>query len=547
MQTNPDSKLSGASKSFPLYFVVIALVLAGGLLRLFLSFQMQVMNVDAIGLVDRIGSFYQGITLAEYLQTLPGYWPPLYPVFCLLIDMFFNDIELSGKLVSILSGTGLVLILFLLAQKLYGNSVALIATCLVAYFPVMIYYSTFTTCEMTYLFFLFLSLLFFVKWVAYPKITFAALMGLSASAAYLARSEGILLLFQLVFMGLLVALYKKSKEKVRIRPYVFGLIACLFAFVLLASPYLLYLKQEVGGWAISRGGGYAFALTKGTAETKVWSLSDDKKSVHGFFDESYRKLSLLKVLKNNPEQILRKWTSNFNYLISDILLKLFVNKYVLTILMVMMLAALIWKWEQMHKHLLLLFMLLPILITPLYVIELRTQLYIIPVVVILASVFMGSLVDIVMQRFAGQVTIPYNASMAVVCVALTCSAFLYYRLLEPKFAEKGRYGLEQKEAGLWLKENGFPRGKVMARKPWAAYYSGNDILPLPLASYRDTIHYAMENNAGYLIIDDLLTTLMRPSVALLLHGSSNDVKLIYDNGKEVGHRVRVFSFIHSKL
>ena len=546
MPTKPDPLRPSAPSNFRSYFVVAALVLAAGLLRLFLSFQMQVINVDAIGLVNRIGSFYQGITLAEYLRSLPGYWPPLYPILCLLTDMLFHDIELSGKLVAFLSGTGLVLIIFLLAQELYGKLAAVISLCITAYFPVLVYYSSFTTTEMTYLFFLFAGMFVFVKWVTQPKAVHGILMGLSCSAAYLSRPEGILLLFQLLFMGVLIAFYKIWRKKEPFQPYVVSLTACVIAFFILASPYLLHLKQEVGGWAINRGGGFAFALTKETVETKVWSLSDDKKRVRGFFDESYTKLSLLNVFKDNPDHIFGKWTSNFKYLLSDILPKLFVNKYVLTILMVMMLAALIWKWQQMHKHLLLLFMLSPIIITPLYVIELRTQLYIIPVVIILASMFMASLINIVGHRFAGQAAISHKASIAIISVVLICSTFFYYRFLEPKFAEKGRYGLEQKEAGLWLKKNGFPKGKILARKPWAAFYSGNDILPLPLASYRDTIHYAMENNAEYLIIDDLLTTRMRPSVAFLLHSSSTDVKLIYDNERKARHRVRVFSFIHNQ-
>ncbi|MDW7774290.1 MAG: glycosyltransferase family 39 protein [Desulfobulbaceae bacterium] len=503
-----------------------------------LSFEMQVMNVDAIGLVDRAGSFRLGTTLAEYLQTLPGYWPPLYPVLCLLMDIPLEDIEFSGKLISILSGTGLIFIIYLLSRDLYGDTAALTASFLAAFFPVLIYYSAFTTPEMTYLFFLYASLLLFVKWVVSPGPFYAILTGLTASAAYLTRSEGILLFFQIIFMGMLVAFYKWRSDKHVFRPYARGLAFFIVAFILLASPFLLFLKQDVGSWSISRGGGMAFTLTKENIEPAVWSLTDDKTRVKGYFYESYRKQSLLEILKNDPEQITGKWSSNFKLLITATLPEMFINKYILAFFLALVLAALLLRRDIMHRHLLLLFMLAPIFITPLYVIELRTQIYIIPVVLILAAVSIGIFADTVINRAAGRLSFRPGPVIALITVAIISVTTTYYKILQPEFDKKGRYGLEQKKAGIWLRESGLSQGKVMARKPWTAFYSGNEILPLPLADYEDILFYARHNNARYLIIDDLLTTRMRPDLEFLLQEDPEELNLIY----EAEGKVRLFAF-----
>jgi len=519
-------------------FAIAFFIMVGCILRLSLSSHMQVMNADATGY------FETGVTLTKYLDGLSAFWSPAYPIFCILIDCAFNNIELSGKLASILTGTGLILVIFVLSKSLYGSLVASIAGMMIAFMPVMVYYSTFTTPEMFYLCFLYLSVTVFVMWIRKLSVWLSLLMGIFAAIAYLTRPEGFLLFAQITAMGTFVVFYNAVKNNTSVVRPTISLIVFVITFAIISLPYLLLVKKEVGSWSISPRSGYNLVLTKYNYETKLFSLTPDRR--HVLLAHQHINNSLPSLIKTDAKMIITKYGDNFCRLVTSVLPNLFINKYILLFFIITAIFAFISKWRDTPKHLLLLFFAFPFFITPFFVIELRTQIYILPILVILSSVSLSSLMN---KMFHEHPSILIRLSFFkahtiwVILIGLALTGTIgYYFTIEPLVEKKGSYGIEQKKAGLWLRSSGLPQGAVMARKPWVAFYSGNENLPLPLASYGDILYYAKANMARYLVIDDLVTVKVRPALVFLLREIPKELELVYDNMGKIDRRVRVFRF-----
>ena len=111
---------------------IIFFIFLGGIMRLALSSHMQVMNVDATGY------FKSGVTFTDYFDGLSAFWSPVYPLLCILLNYVWNNIEMAGKVISILAGTTLIFIVFLFTRRLYDSLSAVIAAIMITYMPVMV-------------------------------------------------------------------------------------------------------------------------------------------------------------------------------------------------------------------------------------------------------------------------------------------------------------------------------------------------------------------------------------------------------------------------
>jgi hypothetical protein len=495
---------------------------------------MQVMNVDAISV------FLQGHTLGDYLQTMPGHWPPLYPLLVYSLDTMFSNIELSSKIVSILSGLLLALAVLLLTDQLFGRTAAYIAFVLVLFHPVLTYYSLFTTTELTYLFYWYISLFLFVRLIKTPRLSYALLLGGTTAATYLTRAEGILLFAQLAFLLALAVVYAWYKKPEQLRYFAAALVLFGISFVFVAAPYLLFLKEQLGRWSISRVSGSVLVIDRATTEERIFALTPDKKEITGYLHSDYDDQSFWDTLRTNPSFLLNKWQSNIKHLLIDLLPQIFIHRMIFYLSLAVALMVFLFYPAYRWSWLLLMLQLAPMTITPFYVVELRTQIYtVLPFLILLAFAAARLGERFQPERIKVIKTVGgYPKVTTIVLVVMVSVAF--YQVMAPRVAHKGSYGLELKKAGLWLQQSGLPAGAVINRKPWVAYYSQNPILKIPDAGYADIMHYARANNARYLVIDDIITTTVRPHLKFLLDQETADLELVFDNQREPGQHVRVF-------
>lgn len=224
---------------------LLCLTLAAFLLRLFLVWRFeQVISPDGVQYVTLGRSLLAG----NFRDGLSTYWTPLYPLLIGFASLFFRDAEFAARLVSIIAGALLVIPAHRLIRKWYGERAALLGACLVALHPLLIYYSTVVLTESTY------TLLFttgvLAGWTALggERARSYLFAGSAFGTCYLLKPEAcgflILLLVQTLGRKLVVRAgsFKTSARN--------GLLLCA-GFMLMAAPYLFYLRHETGAWTLS--------------------------------------------------------------------------------------------------------------------------------------------------------------------------------------------------------------------------------------------------------------------------------------------------------
>lgn len=181
---------------------------------------------------------------------------PGYGMLSYLFYLFVRDIEYSGMLLSTFAYLLMIPTVYYTVNFLFGKRSALLAACLITFWPTLISYSYINLADCAYVFFLFLGFSQFVR-VLLDKnsVSANALLGLLLGFAYLVReAEGLLVsmlalfcLFVLAFVKLRQApkkpLFSFSNVKLFLAPITASLV-----FFAVALPYILIIQTYTGVW-----------------------------------------------------------------------------------------------------------------------------------------------------------------------------------------------------------------------------------------------------------------------------------------------------------
>ena len=191
----------------------------------------------------------QSFASGRWMDGLAVGFHPLYPILVASFSKVLGDFELSGQMVSILFGTLTVIPIYYLARGAFGPWAAFVSSLFLAILPRHVALSADFLSDPTYTFF-FISAVW-LGWEALRrgdgKITFLA--GLATGLAYLTRAEGIGVL---LILGLWLLFRGMRVHRWDYRSTGHALFILLFSFLLVASPYILYLRHYTGTWTISR-------------------------------------------------------------------------------------------------------------------------------------------------------------------------------------------------------------------------------------------------------------------------------------------------------
>lgn len=208
------------------------------------------------GTIDTEGAEYARI--AENLFGGRGYtgisapgkdlmFPPLFPVLIGAVRMITGQVELAGRVVSLLMGTLLVLPVYLIGQHLYGRRVGLLAAALAACHPLMVNFSAAVYCEMTYLALLLMALYGSFRSLRLQSSRSFVFTGVCFGLAYLTRPEAIVCLFA---ASLLSLVYFWKTEPRRLQSLGARLLWMPIVFTALAGPYIVWLHAQTGQWRL---------------------------------------------------------------------------------------------------------------------------------------------------------------------------------------------------------------------------------------------------------------------------------------------------------
>lgn len=231
------------------YFILSALLL-GLILRLLWIFLWQ-------GSITSEGAEYP--RLAESLLAGRGYqgidtpgknlwFPPLYPLAIAAVTLLTGDAEVSGRVISATLGALLPVPLYCIAHFVYGRSAATVTFFVAAFHPRLAYYATTTLSETTFLTLILSATAFSFVSSRNRSICACIATGAFFGAAYLVKPDALVyMLLACGFIGIRIYLLPGGLSWKRVAACSLAVVA---PFVLLASPYVLWLHSQTGQWRI---------------------------------------------------------------------------------------------------------------------------------------------------------------------------------------------------------------------------------------------------------------------------------------------------------
>lgn len=488
------------------------------LLRLFLVWRLeQVISPDGVQYLAMGRSLIAG-NLHDGLSTD---WPPLYPLLVGIASLFFRDSEFAGRFVSVVSGSLLVIPSYMLTRNWYDRRTAFISASLIALHPLLIYYSTTLLTESTYILLFTSGVL--VGWSALRgyKGGFYLMAGATFGACYLLKPEAAGFLLLLLLMIACRRLFSRERSwKMSAR----NALLLVAGFMLLAAPYLFYLRQQTGGWILS-----------GKVTAHLWQGSrlaaGDLKPV---------RLPLLPDAATAVTQLTK--ALRFEYEIFNLI---FPPAFVLLVGLGLFRKR--WMGGRIQREL----YLCAFVVTTLagYAITLPNIRFLVPLLPILICWLSKGIVEFAewtkemllgfkgVQRFK-----PYMRSAVVTVVVLGLLAWLLplfiYLLRGDKWGDY--YG--QKRAAQWIKEHDTRTTPViMSTVPITAFYAEGRHVALVDEDYAALIERSRRERVNYLIVNERDFRYM--SLGALLDGQSQHpgLRLAFDFAESTGHRVLVYA------
>ena len=212
-----------------------AAVCAGLCLRLLILVNASAIELDGISYATMAEEFAGG----HFGRALHSVFPPLYPLVTGLFHLAIPDVELAGRLVSLVLGMVLIYVSFRFAQRVLGRTdKAVWVAFLVAFQPYLVRYSGQVLSEsLATLLFTVTVLAFYRGWQE-GRRSCLLISGLCLVLTYLTRPE------YLVFYAPFVLLLGKRRR-------ILDSLLVLLPFIALGSLYICYLRLETGVWMVS--------------------------------------------------------------------------------------------------------------------------------------------------------------------------------------------------------------------------------------------------------------------------------------------------------
>lgn len=533
------------------------------LLVLALAFRLFLMNWRfAIGFDEphylQLGA---AAALHGWKNLLHPYWPPMYPALIALLSLFSHDFELVGRLVSMITGTAVIIPVYLLARELFGVRTGLVAAFLLAIFPALAFDATNALSESTYTFLSASGVA--AGWFALKNrsIWKGALAGAFWGMSYLTKPEGLGYLFVYLFVAgvWLIFHWRRDRQPALVKMmFVTTMVA-----VLCALPYLLYLRQATGEWTIS--GKYKVNRFDVTSINRL--LPDNEKlpldmayhlgTFHDYevntfagSDGSARNLTdLAKTMAENVYKLLR-------YAIPGVITG------PLFFLMALGLVAGRWTWSQaqLHLYLLTFIVFFWLMVIPFFHINERYFSSLLP----LCFIWAGHGTVILFRRMRHFFRLlpvdMFSRASARWGIVLTALLLFILSFLPELGKVVGRSRLsrdfwtdavELKETGDWLKANAEHTPVLMSYNKAVDFYAGQfDIRKTATFSY-DTVdrivEYAAHRGVDYMIIDERYQDEFPNLIGLFNRKDvPKELKPVYDQIDISGLRVIIYQLLRTE-
>ncbi|MCK4419011.1 glycosyltransferase family 39 protein [Candidatus Aerophobetes bacterium] len=496
-------------------------------------------GVDGVGyaisgrnLLSGLGYSYQG---SPQLAN-----PPFYSILIGILWLPTQNLEFSGQIVSVISGSLLVIPLFYLTKKMYTRQAGILCAIFVVVCPPLIFGSTEVRVASLYTLLLWAAVAIGWKALTSRSLFWSALTGLMLALCYLTRAEAIMLIPIFLLLYLLSFKLKVGVSSSIAKSIVSKSVLLIAGFALVSSPFWVFLYGQTGKWTLSTRGPYTFiGYYGGNWEKDNFELAANPEAAQSeWLDQG----GLLNFVVSNRHQILVRWGHNVVSIWSGrdkqtqvlgispwalrgglIFLVLFVS---------FAFIRFIWTRHIAAKHIYLLLIVSSSLIYFFFAIDWRYFYPYFPFLLIgLARM------TTIIQDWAKQNVTCGDRAFAKIVVYFPIGVLLlgmssYSGVLIGKKMNYAPY--EYKIMGQWMKENinDIENKIVMSRKLGVPFYGRAKHEPLYYGEYLGLIEYAKSKKVDYLVIDQWTIPKTRPQFAFLL---KEDKK---HPGLQLVHKVR---------
>ena len=438
----------------------------------------------------------QDFASGRWMDGLAVGYHPLYPILVASLSKVLGDFELSGQMVSILFGTLTVIPIYFLAKGAFNRWTAFISSVFLAILPRHVALSADFLSDPTYTFF-FISAVW-LGWEALRgddwKLPFLA--GLATGLAYLTRAEGIGVL---LVLGPWLLFRKMSFHSWDYKRNGFACFILLFSFLLVASPYILYLHYYTGTWTISRKPAVDRAVV--LIKRKLFFQKPKVAKATEQFDEIVKRLG---EKGKTPAMGLSKWLwglGSFFKLFAEtchpILFLLFI------IGLVRRKAFPSWGGEEgFLLSIICLYALILYCLSSLSYISHRYFLSLVVLCLIWSGRGLLELHQLLIQRVSSEKLkkIHFTKTKGMVFLTLLIVVIILPITIHPQRAEKqGR-----KEAGLWIKNHSMSKPSIYTDMTRVNYYAGGKMIFLEDEKilYHEIMERARSEGADFFVISD---------------------------------------------
>ena len=384
-------------------------------------------------------------------------WPGLIALFSLI---FKTDVELSGRLLNALFGTGLIAVSYFFAKRFFNQIVARYTALLIAVNLYLINFSTYCFTEGPYV--LLIMLTVFLGWVSLEKQKkrYYFLLGALLGFSYTIRNE--VMVFVLIFLGMMVwRNYKKAW---------LHMTMLLLGLALFIAPLVLFYRHQYGIWTLGDKGSVNFwigddvssyramaELTDDFSEMLIVKSGSDELQRNGLFAYLYKNKFFISRLALNYKRVLL-------YLPSQFLAIPFLGPALFWLFLLLGSYACLLKdksWRIKYLYLLL-FPALALTLVSLCFVEERKTTPFIPIFILIICTGIYHLETLFHSRKTRSL---YYALCIIVFATSSVMAFE-----QAKSEIIGDAHLLMKEAGLWMRANLSQSPKTMLDEPVMAYY-----------------------------------------------------------------------------
>ena len=279
-------------------------------------------NIGFTNCISTNGLFF--VSLAEiildgrYDSVYSAYIPPLYPLLIIILNVFVNNFEIAGQIISAVSGIIIILIVYRLGKEMFNSGIGILMAIFATISPIFNTYSSRVMDDMPYALFYTCSIYSGWKFLKNQDYKSGIWFALFAALSYYIRPEG---------LGIIIIvsswfIFIKSRKLSNVIKRAFLIVVINIFFLVCIVPQIILIYKTTGEFSFSGKTSYVlrdidkFDSTKSILKKE--SMPDNRIYEDSERMEYEKQGGFLGIITNHPKIIIKKLIHNLKGYLSDI-------------------------------------------------------------------------------------------------------------------------------------------------------------------------------------------------------------------------------------